>query len=246
MFNLAHQLKLINKIFIKPKHMKQLFSTIAVVALTALSLNAQIKEGYVLYDMKLEGLPPEQAAMMGDMETKVTFKNGKALTEMTSMMFTNQTSVDAVGMTMLMEQMGNKIAVKQTKEEMEKAAAKEKDKPADPKIEYTTETKTIAGYECKKAIVTVVGKDKKEEKVDLWYCEKFDNPNKEGRGRGQSIMKGIKGMPFEYSGGSGGMKFKMVAKEVSIEPVADSKFILSTEGYKIMTMDELKAMHGGR
>lgn len=226
--------------------MKHLFSTIAVVALTALSLNAQIKEGYVLYDMKLEGLPPEQAAMMGDMETKVSFKNGKALTEMTSMMFTNQTLVDEAGMVMLMEQMGNKIAVKQTKEEMEKAVAKEKDKPADPKIEYTTETKTIAGYECKKAIVTVVGKDKKEEKVDLWYCEKFDNPNKEGKGRGQSIMKGLKGMPFEYSGGNGGMKFKMVAKEVSIEPIADTKFNLSTEGYKIMTMDELKSMQGGR
>ena len=58
-------------------------------------------------------------------------------------------------------------------------------------------------------------------------------------------MKGLKGILFEYAGGSGGMKFKMVAKEVSIAPVADAKFILSTEGYKIMTMDELKAMQGG-
>ena len=59
-------------------------------------------------------------------------------------------------------------------------------------------------------------------------------------------MKGLKGMPFEYAGGQGGMKFKMVAKEVSVEPVADSKFELSTEGYKMMTMDELKAMRGGK
>jgi hypothetical protein len=51
---------------------------------------------------------------------------------------------------------------------------------------------------------------------------------------------------FEYSGNQGGMKFKMVAKEASMEPVADSKFELSTEGYKMMTMDELKAMQGGR
>jgi hypothetical protein len=59
-------------------------------------------------------------------------------------------------------------------------------------------------------------------------------------------MKGLKGVPFEYSGAQGPMKFKMVAKEVSIEPVADSKFELSTDGYKMMTMDELKAMQGGR
>jgi GLPGLI family protein len=226
--------------------MKKLFSTLAVVALTALSLNAQIKEGYILYDMKIEGLPPEQAAMMGDMETKVTFKNGKALTEVTSMMFSQQMVVDETGMTMLMEQMGNKIAMKQTKEEMDKAEAKLKDKPADPKIEYTNETKTIAGYECKKAIITTVGKDKKEEKMEMWYCEKFENPNKDGKGRGQNVMKGLKGMPFEYAGGQGGMKFKMTAKEVSTDPVADSKFVLSTEGYKLMTADELKAMQGGK
>jgi hypothetical protein len=54
--------------------MKKLFSTLAVVALSALSLNAQIKEGTITYDMKIEGLPPEQAAMMGDMEVKCTFK----------------------------------------------------------------------------------------------------------------------------------------------------------------------------
>jgi hypothetical protein len=227
--------------------MNKLFSTLAVVALSALSLNAQIKEGIITYAMTMEGLPPEQAAMIGDMELKSTFKNTMVLTEMSSMMFTNQTLVDDKGMVMLMEQMGNKIAVKQTKEEMEKEEAKQKEKPADPKIEYTTETKTIAGYECKKAIVTTIsGKDKKEEKMEIWYSDKFENLNKEGKGRGQSFMKGLKGVPFEYSGAQGPMKFKMVAKEVSIEPVADSKFELSTEGYKMMTMDELKAMQGGK
>jgi hypothetical protein len=226
--------------------MKKLFSTLAVVALSALSLNAQIKEGVITYNMTIEGLPPEQAAMIGDMELKSTFKGDKSLTEMSSMMFTNQTLIDDKGMIMLMEQMGNKMAIKQTKEEMAKEEAKVKDKPADPKIEYTTETKTIAGYECKKAIVTMVGKDKKEEKMEVWYSDKFENNNKEGKGQGQSFMKGLKGMPFEYAGGQGGMKFKMVAKEVSVDPVSDEKFALSTDGYKLMTMDELKAMRGGK
>jgi len=225
--------------------MKKLITAVAI--LICGFANAQIKEGSITYAMTFEGLPAEQAAMLGDMETKVTFKNGKSLTEMTSMMFNNQTMVDEKGMTMLMEQMGNKFAVKQTKEEMEKEAAKAKDKPADPKIEYIDETKAIAGYDCKKAIVTVYGKDSKEEKVELWYCDKFDNPNKDGKGRGQMVMKGLKGVPFEYTtGGQGGMKIKMVAKEVSTSAVADSKFELSTEGYKMMTMEELKAMQGGR
>ncbi|MDF2448183.1 MAG: hypothetical protein K0R26_687 [Bacteroidota bacterium] len=226
--------------------MKKLFSTLAVVALTAFSLNAQIKEGSITYDMKMEGLPPEQAAMMGDMELKTTFKNDKVLSEMSSMMFSSQTCVDEKGMTMLMEQMGNKIAIKQTKEEMEKEAAKSKDKPTDPKIEYLNETKTIAGYECKKAVITTVGKDKKEEKMEVWYSDKFENPNKEGKGRGQGFMKGFKGLPFEFSNAQGGMKFTMIAKAVSTDPIDDSKFNLSTDGYKMMTMDELKAMQGGK
>lgn len=226
--------------------MKIKFLSLAVALISVVSLNAQIKEGSVLYDMKIEGLPPEQAAMMGDMETKVTFKNGKSLTEVNSMMFTQQMSADENGMVMLMEQMGNKIAVKQTKAEMEKEEAKSKDKPADPKVEYFDDVKTIAGYECKKAIVTVVDKDKKENKVELWYSDKFENPNKEGKGKGQNVMKGIKGMPFEYSTTMGPMKIKMVAKEVSTDPVADSKFVLSTDGYKMMTTEELKAMSGGK
>ncbi len=226
--------------------MNKLFSTLAVVALSALSLNAQIKEGSITYDMKMEGLPPEQAAMIGDMELKTSFKNGKVLSEMSSMMFTNQTSVDEKGMTMLIEQMGNKMAIKQTKEEIEKEEAKLKDKPADPKIEYTVETKTIAGYECKKAIVTIVGKDKKEEKMDVWYSDKFENPNKEGKGQGQAFMKGFKGLPFEFSNSQGAMKFTMIAKGVSTDPIDDAKFSLSTEGYKMMTMDEFKAMRGGK
>lgn len=226
--------------------MKKITPLIVALFFTALSVNAQITEGSVLYTMNIEGLPPEQAAMMGDMETRTTFKNGKVLTEMSSMMFNNQILVDDKGVTMLMEQMGNKMAVKQTKEEMEKENAKSKDKPADPKIEYTTETKTIAGYECKKAIITTIDKNKKEEKIDMWYCEKFPNPNIEGKGKGQHIMKGLKGMPFEYSANNGPMKFKIVAKEVSEKPVDDSKFNLSTEGYKLMTMDDLKALQGGK
>lgn len=226
--------------------MKKLFSTLAAVAFTALSFTAtaQIKEGYIVYETKIEGLPPEQAAM-GESETKVYFKNGKSLTEVNNMMMSMQMMVDDKGMLMLMDQMGNKIAMKQTKEEMEKEAAKNKDKDKDPKIEYTNETKTIAGYECKKAIITTVGKDKKEQKTDIWYCEKFDNPNKTGEGRGGKMFKGLNGLPFEYKMDNGPYKVLMTAKEVSTDPVSDSKFNLSTDGYKLMTADEMKAMNGG-
>jgi len=224
--------------------MNKLFSTIAIVALSVVSLNAQIKEGTITYAMTMEGLPPEQAAMMGDMEVKMTFKENKSLMEVSTMMMSQLASLDEKGMTLVIEAMGNKMAVVQTKEEMDKEEAKLKDKSPDPKIEYTSETKTIAGYECKKAIVTmVVGKDKKEEKIDVWYSDKFNYLDKDGKTKGE--IKGLKGIPFEYFSYRTGFKSKLIAKEVSTEPVSDDKFVLSTEGCKMMTMDELKSMGRG-
>ena len=226
--------------------MKKIFlSAVALTVLSVTSLNAQIKEGYIVYDMKIEGLPPEQAAMFGDMETKVTFKNGKSLSESSTMMGSEQTLTDDKGITTLSDMMGNKIAIKQTKEEIEKEEAKSKDKVQEPKIEYVNETKTIAGYECKKAIVTAFDSEKKEIKFDLWYCEKFENRSKNAKGN-EAMFKNLKGAPFEFTINRGPMKVKMQAKEVSLEPVPDSKFDLSTEGYQIKTMEELKAMRGGK
>ena len=226
--------------------MKKIIVSVIALAFIAITANAQIKEGSITYVMKIEGLAPEQAAMMGDMDMKNTFKNGKVLTEMNSMMGTNQILIDENGMTMLIDQMGNKIAIKQTKAEMEKESAKSKEKLPDPKIEYFPETKMIAGYECKKAIITSTDKNNKEEKIEMWYCDKFFNPNMEGKGKGQNIMKGLKGMPFEYSGSYGQMKTKITAKEVSEALVDEKVFLLSTEGFKTMTMDELKTMQGGK
>ena len=226
--------------------MKKIFSIAAIIAITTLSLKAQISEGYIIYDMKMEGLSSEEASMMGDMETKMTFKNAKSLVEINSMVYTQQICMDEKGgMLSLIEVMGNKMATKMTKEEIDKEASKSKEKNIVPKIEYTSETKTIAGYECKKAIISYSTKDKKEVKNDVWYCDKFANQNMNS-GRGQSLYKDIKGLIFEFTNEQSGRKMKMVAKEVSVDPVSDSKFNLSTDGYKLMTMEELKAMQGGK
>lgn len=219
---------------------KVFLSVIAFVSFA--SLQAQIKEGSITYDMKIEGLPAEQAAMMGNMETKVSFKNDKSLTEMTSLMFTQTIVATPNGMTMLMDQMGNKIAVKQTKAEMDQAAEEAKKEASEPKITYSNEVKKIAGYDCKKATITLIDKDKKENVVDVWYSDKFDNPNKGNAG--QDITKGIKGLPFEFSSNMGPMSIKMTAKSVSTASIPDAKFEVSTEGYKIMSADDLKAMGG--
>ena len=58
-------------------------------------------------------------------------------------------------------------------------------------------------------------------------------------------MRGLKEMPFEYiTKAMANAKMTISVKSVSLDPIDDSKFNLSTEGYKMMTSEELKAMRG--
>lgn len=217
--------------------MKKVF-LIASLLLATLVSNAQIKEGFVNYEMKIDGLPPEAAAMMGDMETKMYFKGDKSYSEMNSMMYSVKTLSDNKGTLLLMDQMGNKFYVKKTKEEGEKEAKKYKQ---DIKVTYANDKKTIAGYECSKAIVTIKDKDSKSElKTDVWYSEKLFNIYTINNADAALLFNQIKGMPLEYDINQGEMKIKMSAKEVSNSPVSDSIFNLSTEGYKELKESDLK------
>jgi GLPGLI family protein len=210
---------------------------ITAVALLCCAFTYAQKEGSVTYVMTMEGLPPEQASMMGDMETKIVYKDKKTYTEMNSMMVSYKTVTDDNGSLTVMDQMGNKYFTRMTKADMDKMAAEKKEK--DPKIEYTSETKSIAGYECKKAIVTGEGKEG-EVKMDVWYSEKVPYISQGGGRKGGEMFKGLKGMPMEFSVNQGPMKIKMVAKEVSFEKVPDSIFTLSTEGYTEKTLADLQ------
>lgn len=218
--------------------MKKLITAVAIML--AAFTNAQVKEGSITYAVTIEGMPPEQAAMMGDMENKLTFKDKKVLQEMNSMMYSYKISVDESGMLMLMESMGNKTYTKWSKADLDK----QKEGKKDPKIEYTNDTKTIAGYECKKAIITNEGKDG-ETKTDVWYTEKIPYVAAGGGRRGGGDFSGIKGALMEFSVNQGPMKVKMTATNVSLDKVSDSIFALSTDGYTEMKPDDLKRMQGG-
>lgn len=213
--------------------MKKLITAVAIFC-SALTF-AQEKEGSVTYVITIEGLPPEQAAMMGDMESTTFFKDKKSLTEMNSMMYSYKILNDENGQLFLMDQMGNKFFTRTSKAELDKDAEVSKDKA--PKIEYVNETKSIAGYDCKKAIITATTKEG-EMKSDVWYTDKVPNYTS---GKNAEMFKGLKGMPLEFSFNQRGMKMKMTAKALSFEKVPDSKFVVTTDGYTEKKMDDLKA-----
>lgn len=229
--------------------MKKLF--LAVAAL--LSLNLVSQENYTIkMSVKVEGLPEEYAGM-AENDIVTYMKGEKSKMELTSMMMTQVSLNDGEKTTTLMEQMGNKtgwVVTKAEAEAEEKESADKKGKTK-PKIEYVEEKKTIAGYECSKAIVTTTTKDKKEQKTIVWYTDKIKQPSSTGAksGRRGGMMGGadlseIKGFPMqtEMSMNNQGMEMKVISTvtEVSTSPIEDKVFTIDTEGYKLMSYKELK------
>lgn len=215
------------------------FTLLTFAGLNLLSQN----EGTAVYNMNIEGLPPEQASMMGDMSMKVIWKGNKVYTEQSSMMYEMKSVSDENGTLILMDQMGNKFYIKVDPNDP-KLQEKDKDIP-DYTVEYTNETKKIAGYDCKKAIVKSKTKDGKDLVIDIWYTDKIPNfyeKQKYGtkRNQGAKYLKEIKGMPLEYSIPQGQMTVRMTAKEVNFNPVSDDIFKLSTEGYQQMDPEKMK------
>ncbi len=217
---------------------KLILSLIAVAGM--LASQAQVKEGSITYSVNFEGLPPEAAGMMKGSELKVFFKDKKSRTEFTSAFSSNTIISDETASTTLVDAMGQKYFYKMSKAEMEKDSKKN----PDPKITYTEEKKTIAGYECKKAIVEAKSEKGETQKVDVWYTDKIQGSSGAG-GRSSGQFKGLKGAPLEFSMNQGQFKMQMSATNVSTSPMPDSKFIANTEGYTEKSYSEMMQMQRG-
>ncbi|MDP1803353.1 MAG: hypothetical protein Q8L81_18465 [Bacteroidota bacterium] len=230
--------------------MKKIITSVALILVSAFSY---AQDNYTIkMNMKIEGLPPEYAGF-GEQEMVNYVKGDKYKSEVSSMMLTSVTAFDGKNMVSIQEQMGNKSGYTATKEELDAAEKAEKSE-SKPKIEYTTDKKTIAGYECTKAILTTVGKDKKDNKMTVWVTERLKSAQSQGKKSsrgGMSLDLGdLKGVPLEMemSASQQGMDMKILVTttEVITTPVDDAIFNVSTEGYKMMSykemQDKMKAM----
>lgn len=228
--------------------MKTLFLSLSALLL---SMTALAQDNYTIkMSVRTEGLPAEYASF-GEQEIVTYVKGDNTKTEVSSMMFTSTVYSDGKTVTSLTDAMGNKSAYKASKEEIEESQKNE----TKPKIDYTTEKKTIAGYECTKAIITGIGKDKKEKVTIAWVTDKFTaNQSLARKASGRMNLGDLKGQPMalEMTMSQNGMDMKVVmtVTEVIISPLEDSVFKVNTDGYTVLTykemMDQQKAMMQGK
>jgi len=196
--------------------------------------------GVVVYNITYpEGeLDPQMASMMPK-TMKMKIKGDKSRTEISMGMGTTVAIFDGeanTGVT-LMDIMGQKFAMKLSSDDI----TKELEEQGDVDINVTSETKEIAGYTCKKAIVTVTD-DKEKMEMVVYFTKEL------GTGgfnyNNNPAFKDIEGVMLEYTIKEEKITMNLKAISVDKKKVSDSEFEVP-EGYNEITEDDLKNMFGG-
>ena len=218
------------------KKISFILSALSVLSFFSFTFSGTDFEGKVVYSIDISGgnLPPQAKSMMAGSTATIYVKGDKARTEMNMGMQTTTTIYDRKANThvTLMEMMGNKYKIKADD-------SKKDEKKSDIKTNVTAETKTIAGYVCKKAVVTVTDAKGTAQNFNIWFTEEISNHMNSSSENGAQF-KDIKGMPLEYEIiAQNGMTMKMSATSVSKETVADSKFVVP-DGYKETTIEDMQ------
>lgn len=219
--------------------MKKTAIILGLTFFSFLSLLAQDFTGSITFKYNYEGreLEANEKAQMPTAQT-MTFGLGKIKTVINSPMGNITTIYDVATKetTLLLDYMGQKLAVVKKQDEDSKKQMEEQTKGV--KIEYPDESKQIAGYNCKKAVVT-----KGDTTITLFFAPdlKFKGANE------MQIYKGIDGIVLESTSPTQDEELTMKVKATKIEKRKVKKKEFKIPGdYKIVSPEDLKSMFGGQ
>jgi GLPGLI family protein len=229
--------------------MKKIALLIALVSIGFFSIaqTKKIKEGVAEFDITYPSMTPEMKEVESMLPKVMTiyFKNEQSRVEMNSGMGSTIVLGDNTkkDITVLMDMMGKKIAIRQTQEEIAKKEAelKKKGKMPEFSIVETKETKVIAGYKCKKGIIQYTMDGKKEQMV-CYYTDELPRVNS---GTENMALNEVKGFLMEYNINQGGVQMRIVAKSAKAQTVDSNLFSVPSD-YKLMTKEEISEMMGGK
>jgi GLPGLI family protein len=209
-----------------------IFSFLVFFSTNLISCDSKKKfEGKIEFDI-LYDLAPEMESQRGMFATSMTYYIGNKFTRLTQQSSIGEQSTiyltkskQTISLINLNDQ---KFAVTQETEEEAK----------DYKVEVLKETKTIAGFKCKKAIVYLPGKNGQPDiPTEVFYTESIPAEY-------NSQFPGVKGFVLEYKINAQGMVITYTAKTATPEPV-DITLSEIPSDYSKMTVSEFMIMMGG-
>ena len=196
-----------------------------------------ISEGTMVYDIVIQSgnKEPQIADAIDGGTVTIYIKGGQSRSDMVSALGKETTihETKTGNAVILKEYSGQKLMITLTKDNWE---AKNK-AYKDIKFELTDETKTIAGYTCKKAIAGMPG----GKSFVVYYAPDLLVTNKEYN----ASFKNLPGLALQYEYESGTMRYKYTISKINFDPIPASKFDFPKAGYRVMTYEENQQMRKG-
>jgi GLPGLI family protein len=190
-------------------------------------------EGYIKYTVNIESDIDEATRSQLPTSTTDYYKETKIRKEQNTAMFsitaiTDNATKETI---MLMDLMGQKIALKQTAEDIDKA----KGEMPESEFNETGESKEILGYNCKKVEVTMG-----EDVYSAFYTTDIAT---NGNHNASGLFNKIDGVILEYTIAQQGIVMHYIANEVKKQHVGEDMFTIP-EDYELKTTEELQSLFG--
>lgn len=217
--------------------MKKTLSIISVVlALIFANTNAdaqkKLTEATISYDIVINtnNTTPQVADLLDGAVSVIYLKGTSSRSEMISSLGTQSTIIDGKtgNVTILKDYGEQKYMIKMTPAEW-KASNK---KYEGSTFTYEEEYKTIAGYNCQKAI----GKLADGSTFTVYFTKDLVPVNKDF----QYLNKNLPGLAMQYEAVMGNQKVTYTVSSINFNLVPAAKFDLPKTGYRVMNYEETK------
>ena len=220
--------------------MFKLFTYTLLTALTvliappAIFAQKKVAELTLVYDAAITtgDNQPKLADAFDGATTTVYIKGSMSRSEMTSALASFTSIHDArTGTAVILQEIsGQKLLIRMTAENW-----KDKNKRYEGiSFSNTTETKTIAGYKCTKAVATMHDGSN----FTVYYTKEIIPENADY----DIQFKNLDGLPLEYELSQGTLKIKYTVSRINMNPVPASKFDIPKSGYRELTYEESRKL----
>ena len=190
----------------------------------------KISEATITYDIVINtnNKIPQAADLLDGATSVIYLKANSSRSEMTSSLGTQSTIIDGKSgkVTILKDYGEQKYMITMTPENW-KASNKKYEGIA---FTYENEFKTIAGYNCQKAI----GRLADSSTFTVYFTKEIVPVNKDF----QYLNKNLPGLAMQYEAIMGKLKVTYTVSGISFKIVPEAKFDLPKSGYRIMTYEE--------
>ncbi len=206
--------------------MKKIIILLSFLQLASVKINAQqrvVAECTINYSVATDSSSAKTNNALSSTKKTVYIKGNDSRTDIVSPSFSQTTFYDKTsGNAVVLREFGNnKIMTKLSKSQWLETNKKFEGIT----VNLLSDTKTILGYECKKAILQT----KDGNLVNVFYATAIMPSVKEF----EYEFRDIPGLVLEYETEKDGQKIKFTAIKINLSPVQNSKFDVPTTGYLI-------------